>query len=158
MSDAADFLDAALQYEVSPYSYPDSDDGLARYGTSIGAVRGSVRDALKKFPGMSHDEVLTLSSELWAVPVFERRQAAIVLLQSRVRELKANDLTRVEGFLRTASSDALVEQLVADVLVPMMAAMDVADASRAMQVIDRWASEPTAALRTAALAVTDARS
>ena len=127
MSDAADFIDAALRYEVSPYVYPtDEPDGLVRYGTSIGAIRGTIRDAHKKYPGMTHDEITALSSELWSVPVFERRQAAIILLQSHVDILVANDLTRLEGFVRSASSGALVDRLVADVLTPMVAAMDAA--------------------------------
>jgi DNA alkylation repair enzyme len=151
MSEAGDFIDAALQYEVSPYSYPDSDgDGLRRYGTSVGAIRGTVRDALKRYPAMSHDRVMVLSSELWTLPVYERRSAAIVLMQARVDLLVAHDLTRIEGFIRSAGSISLVDQLVADVLVPMLAGLDTASRARALVVIRRWSSEPDAALGAAA--------
>jgi hypothetical protein len=62
MSDVGGFIDAALQYEVSPYSYPsDETDGLLRYGTSVGAIRGTIRDVLKRYPGMSHDDIRALS-------------------------------------------------------------------------------------------------
>jgi DNA alkylation repair enzyme len=139
VTEPADFIDAALQYEVSPYVWPDETDGLQRYGTSVGAVRGTVRDALKRYPGMSHDEIMSLSSELWSVPVAERRQAAIVLLQTHVDLLVANDLTRIEGFVRS-SSTALVDQLVTDVIEPMLAKMDAAARAKVDVVLRRWVS------------------
>jgi DNA alkylation repair enzyme len=151
MSDAGDFIDAALQYEVSPYSYPQEGvDGLLRYGTSIGAIRGTIRNALKRYPALSHDEVTALSSELWAVPVLERRQAAIILLQSHVGVLVANDLTRIEGFVRSAASAALVEQLAVDILVPMLDGMDDATLARVRVVLTRWTTDPDSAIRSAA--------
>ena len=152
MSDVADFIDAALQYEVSPYSYPaDGLDGLLHYGTSVGAVRGTIRDALKRYPGMSHDQVTALSSELWAPAVFERRLAAIILLQVHLDSLGANDLTRIEGFIRSARSDALVDELVADVLGPMLARMDRAIFVRVRVVLGRWASDPDPVLKSVGL-------
>jgi hypothetical protein len=147
MSDAADFVDAALQYEVSPYVYPaDEPDGLVRYGTSVGAIRGTIRDALNRYPGMTHDEITALSSELWEPPVFERRQAAIILLQSHVDLLVSNDLTRIEGFLRSAGSAVLVDQLTADVISPMFAQMDAATLARVRPVLTRWVADPDVTL------------
>ena len=147
MSEAAEFIEAALQYEVSPYSYPsDEPDGLLRYGTSVGAIRGTIRDALKRYPGMSHDEITALSSELWSAAVFERRQAAIILLQAHVDILVANDLTRIEGFIRSAGSSVLVDQLVADVVRPMLAQMDPGTLARVQTVLARWATDPSATL------------
>jgi DNA alkylation repair enzyme len=152
MSEAADFIDAALQYEVSPYTYPaDGSDGLLHYGTSVGAIRGTIRDALKRYAGMSHDEVTALSSELWAPAVFERRQAAIILLQANADSLVANDLTRIEGFIRSAGSDALVDELVADVLGPMLAKIDVDAAPAVQAILRRWASDRDAGIRSAGL-------
>jgi hypothetical protein len=147
MSEAADFIDAALQYEVSPYSYASGEqDGLVRYGTSVGAIRGTVRDAGKRYPAMSHDEILALSSELWQPAVFERRQAAVILLQSHVDLLVANDLTRIEGFIRSAASGSLVDQLVADVVAPLLAAMDGQTLARVRTVVQRWAVDSDAVL------------
>jgi hypothetical protein len=151
MSDAGDFIDAALRYEVSPNVYPSGEpDGLARYGTSIGAIRGTVRDALNRYPSMSHVEITALSSELWSAAVFERRQAAIILLQSHADSLVANDLTRIEGFIRSAGSPALVDQLASDVIAPMFARMDAATAARVRPVLTRWAEDPDVALRNVA--------
>jgi hypothetical protein len=152
MSDVGDFIDAALQYEVSPYVYPTHEqDGLTRYGTSVGAIRGTIRDALRRYPGLSHDDVTALSSELWVEPVFERRLAAIILLQTQVDSLVANDLTRVEGFLRSAGSTALAEQLTVDVLQPMFDRMDAAALARVRPVLARWVADPDVALSAAGL-------
>jgi hypothetical protein len=159
MTEAADFIDAALHYEVSPYSYPtDEPDGLARYGTSIGAIRGTVRDALRRYSGMSHDEITALGSELWAAAVFERRQAAIILLQSHVDALVANDLTRIEGFLRTAASPALVEQLTVDVLLPMFDRMDAATLARVRPVMARWTIDSDATISATGIRVSQLHS
>ena len=151
MTDAADFIDAALQYEVSPYVWPDEADGLTRYGTSIGAIRGTVRDAQRRYPGMSHDEITALSSVLWAAPVFERRVAAIILLQTHLELLVTNDLTRMEGFIRSAGSQLLVDQLLADVLVPAVEGMDAASRAKALVVLQRWSREKDVALKSAGI-------
>jgi hypothetical protein len=157
MNDVADFIDAALKYEVSPYSYPSGGpDGLLRYGTSIGAIRGTIRDALKKFPGMSHDEITALSSELWAPPIFERRQAAIILLQANANLLVANDLTRIEGFIRSAGSEVLVNELVSDVVGPMLTRFEVDALAGVRTILRRWTSDPDASIRSAAALVRDA--
>ena len=154
MSEPFDFIDAALQYEVSPHRYPDgASDGLLRYGTSVGAIRGTVRDLARRYPGMAHDQVTALSSELWAEPVFERRLAAVVLLQGNVSLLVVTDLTRIEGFIRSAGTPELTGPLVSDVLMPLVAGLHQAARSRALTVIRRWAHEPDAALRSAALAL-----
>ncbi len=95
----------------------------------MGAVRGTVRDALRKFRDLDHDAVLLLASALWGrpapgvLPVFERRLAAVVLLQTRVRTLLHSDLTRLEGFLRSAATGELADPLLADVVAPMLAGL-----------------------------------
>jgi hypothetical protein len=151
MSDVGDFIDTALQYEVSPYTYPtDEPDGLVRYGTSVGAIRGTIRDALRRYPALSHDEITALSSELWSAAVFERRQAAVILLQSHLDVLVANDLTRIEGFIRSAASPMLVDQLAQDVLAPVIAGMDGATLARVLVVVQRWAADPDLTLRSVA--------
>jgi len=143
VSDAGGFIDSALQYEGDWYRADAERERLNStlqfYGASIGAVRGTVRDTSRKFPGMSHDDITSLSSELWRNPVYERRLAAIVLLQSHVRLLMASDLTRIEGFLRTATLPELVDPLSRDVIIPLVSSLDPASRARAQAVIDRWA-------------------
>jgi DNA alkylation repair enzyme len=160
VSDAGEFIDLSLQREgswrraeelQSRLEKEPGGQGLRFYGASVGAVRGTVRDARRRHPGLSHDEITALSSELWTVPVFERRLAAVVLLQSNVNLLTNSDLTRMEGFIREARLRDLVDPLAVDVVGPLMDGLDVLARVRADSVLDRWAGEPDAWLRRAAL-------
>jgi hypothetical protein len=154
VTDAADFIDAALQYEASWYRAQEDQarfgGDLRFYGSSVGAVRGTIRDAARRYPGMLHDEITALSSELWEVPVYERRLAAIVLLQSNVGLLIVSDLTRIEGFLRSAGLRALVDPLAGDVIHPLLAGLGARDRGRATTVLARWRLDGDAGLLRAA--------
>ena len=180
MSEAGEFIDLCLQREASwrraeqlqaRLETAPAGSGLRFYGTSVGAVRGTVRDAGRRYPGLSRDEVAALSSELWgsvlegselersdlegselrAAPVFERRLAAVVLLQNNVKLLTNSDLTRLEGFIRQARVPDLVDPLAVDVVGPLVDGLDVLARVRADSVLDRWVREPDAWLRRAAL-------
>ncbi|MGR0319842.1 DNA alkylation repair protein [Agromyces sp. ZXT2-3] len=153
-SPAAEFIDRTLRAEASEWR-ADADaerigGGLRFYGASVGAVRGTVRDADRRHPGMTHDDVTALASELWSAPVYERRLAAIVLLQRHVGMLRGNDLTRVEQFLRDARVPQLVDPLVGDVIRPMLDRLAGAEAVRARRVVERWVSEDDPTLRAVA--------
>ncbi|WP_120337269.1 DNA alkylation repair protein [Cryobacterium soli] len=154
MSAAGEFVDATLQRESSweraEAARARLGGTLAFYGASVGAVRGTVRDTARRYPGLDHDDITALSSELWALPVFESRLAAVVLLQSHVRMLRASDLTRIEGFLREARLPALVDPLAVDVVSPLVAGLTGAARGRAQVVLDRWAADPSDSLRRAA--------
>lgn len=153
-SPAAEFIDSRLRAEASEWrTWADGDasvGGLRVYGASVGAIRGTVRDALRRHRSLQHDEVTALASELWAAPVFERRRAAIVLLQGQVASLTGNDLTRIEGFLRGARIPELIEPLVLDVVRPLLARLSGAEADRARRIVTRWASADAEGLRAAA--------
>ncbi|MEN8582114.1 DNA alkylation repair protein [Burkholderia sp. RS01] len=155
MSAAGEFIDDSLQREASWYRADEMrlrlGVDLQFYGASVGAVRGTVRDALRRHSGLTHDDVTALSAELWSVPVYERRLAAVVLLQSKVEMLSNSDLTRIEGFVREAGVPALVDPLAVDVVGPLMERLDAQARARADAVLDRWAGEPDAWLRRAAL-------
>ena len=160
MSDAGEFIDLSLQREgswrraeelASRLEQEPGGRGLRFYGASVGAVRGTVRDAGRRYPGLSRDEITALSSELWMVPVFERRLAAVVLLQTNVKLLTNSDLTRLEGFIREARLRDLVDPLAVDVVGPLVEGLDVLARVRADSVLDRWVREPDAWLRRAAL-------
>jgi hypothetical protein len=153
VSDAGDFIDAALQRESS-WERTEAweaqlGNGMSYYGASVGAVRGTIRDAGRRYPKLPHDEITALSSELWAVPVFERRLAAVVLLQSNLRLLDNSDLTRLEGFVRSARLRALVDPLAMDVIGPMIERLDAPLRVRADAVLDRWAEDDDEWLRRA---------
>jgi hypothetical protein len=156
MSQAGEFIDAALQREalesraIEDFYRLGSPSELRFYGASVGAIRGTLRDLGRGHRPFSHDEVTALSSELWAVPVFERRLAAIVLLQSHAGLLIVSDLTRLEHFLRLAEVVELAEPLVREVLGPLVESLDAASRSRAVIVIDRWSADENPWLRYAA--------
>jgi DNA alkylation repair enzyme len=155
MSDVADFVDAALQREGSWHRAEAEKARLGSdlefYGASVGAVRGTVRDAGRRYPNLTHDDITKLSSELWAVPVFERRLAAVVLLQSSVPVLFNSDLTRIEGFVREARLPALVDPLALDVIGPLLEALGEKSRMRAEKALDRWAIDDDVWVRRAAL-------
>ena len=142
---AAAFIDRTLRAEGSD-ERASADaarigGGLRFYGASVGAVRGAVRDARRRHPELSHDEVTALASELWAEPVYERRLAAVVLLQGQVPTLLVSDFTRLEQLLRSAGARELVDPLVADVVRPLLERLEGADAVRARRIVHRWGSE-----------------
>ncbi len=158
--DAADFIDNTLQNEGAWYRADEVESRLGgalhSYGASVGAVRGTVRDAGRKFKEMGHDDVTALASLLWGQPgpgrkpVYERRLAAVVLLQSRVAMLRHTDLTRLEGFIRSAHTGELMEPLVSDVVVPLLKVLAGPDRQRADVVIARWSQDPDGWIRRAA--------
>jgi len=153
MSDAGDFVDAALQLEAT-WQRALADEArigsdLQFYGASVGAVRGTVRDVGRRYPGLGHDEITALSSEIWRPPVFERRLAAIVLLQTHVRLLGNSDLTRLESFLREARTPELADPLIADVLVPLIERLDAPARGRANVALARWSVDGNPWLRQA---------
>jgi hypothetical protein len=153
-SAAAAFVDRTLRAEASEWrTWADCDasvGGLRVYGTSVGAVRGTVRDALLRHRDLRHDDITALASELWAAPVFERRLAAIVLLQTQVDALTGKDLTRIEGFLRDARAPGLIEPLALDVVRPLLAGLSGTEFDRARRIVARWAAADAEGLRAAA--------
>ncbi|AZZ57347.1 DNA alkylation repair protein [Rathayibacter iranicus] len=145
MSAPGEFIRSALDYEGDVWRAQEVRErlgaGLDSTGASVGAVRGTVRDALRTFRGLSHDDVTALSTELWNPPVFEPRLAAVVLLQSRAALLRGLDLTRLEGFARDSRVDELSDPLARDVIAPLLAGLAGAAQTRADAALDRWATE-----------------
>ncbi|WP_022891600.1 DNA alkylation repair protein [Agromyces subbeticus] len=154
MTTPAEFIDRTLKAEGSEVRARAEADrignGLKFYGASVGAVRGTVRDADRRYPGMSHDEFTALAAELWAEPVFERRLAAIVLLQRSLPMLRGSDLTRIEQFAREAHVPELIDPLAIDVVRPLLERLQEPDATRARRIIARWSESNEPNLRRAA--------
>lgn len=154
MSEAGEFVDYTLQMESTWERAEEASarlgEALKVYGAPVGAVRGTIRDALKRYKNLGHDEITALSSELWEQPVFERRLAAVVLLQSKVGVLINTDLTRIEGFIRQSGTRELVNPLATDVVGPLLARLEGRARERAERVLERWAEDPDPELRRAA--------
>ncbi|MBC7517810.1 MAG: DNA alkylation repair protein [Microbacteriaceae bacterium] len=155
MSDALDFVDAALQRESGRQRAADSrarlGEDLDYYGCSVGAIRGALRDVAGRYPAVTgHDPVVELASELWSSPVYERRLAAVILLQTQVALLDNTDLTRLEGFLRDGGVTELVDTLAVEILAPMISGLWETGRGRAEAALTRWASSDNPWLRRAA--------
>ncbi|WP_347107626.1 DNA alkylation repair protein [Paenarthrobacter sp. S56] len=157
MSEAGEFVDYTLQRESSwekAYGIQErAGEGLKVYGASVGAVRGTIRDALNRYKNLDHDDITALSTELWAEPVFERRLAAIVLLQTKVDMLVHTDLTRLEGFIRQSDTEALAVPLANDVVRPLLERLEGQARDKAGKVLQRWREDPDPRLQRAAALV-----
>ncbi|WP_435092630.1 DNA alkylation repair protein [Clavibacter michiganensis] len=155
MTEDAEFVAAALEREGAWYRAEAERERLRSdlefVGASVGAVRGTVRDLGRRRPGMTRDEAAALASELWRSRVYERRLAAVVLLQEHVGLLDNGDLTRIEGFVRDSRLRVLVDPLALDVIGPLVERLSGAARARADQALDRWAGEQDVWLRRAAL-------
>ena len=125
-------------------AYLKSD--LRHYGTRVPAVRATVKGALRRRPPLDHDEVVALAKTLWAVPVHERRLAAIEVLSASTGVLDAQDAGLFERLLRESRTWALVDPLCTSV-VGVVAEGDLDFGP----VLDRWAVDDDFWVRRAAL-------
>ena len=117
MGDLADEIEARLREIGSPQRaegekrYLKSD--LEFIGATLGQIRAVVRDASDP---LAHDELVAAARELWARPIFERRLAAVMLLERNASELGPADVAMIEGLVRESRTWALVDAIADDVL------------------------------------------
>lgn len=153
-SEACDAIDEALQYESSWQRAEEHrarfGEGIDYYGASVGAIRATLRDTLRRYRSLAHDDITALSSLLWSAPVYERRLAAVILLQGNLSVLVVSDLTRLEGFLRSSMVPHIADVLAQDVIRPLLQSLDARDRPRADAVVARWVHGDEPVLRRAA--------
>lgn len=118
---------------------------LEHYGTSMPAIRGAVRSVVGR-AALGHDDVVALVEELWALPVHERRQAAVEVLEFYQARLVAGDMPLLERLLRESRTWALVDGLAASVVGPL-----VEREPEAAAVLDRWARDEDFWIRRSAM-------
>jgi 3-methyladenine DNA glycosylase AlkD len=112
------------------------------------------RVAVKRFLG-THPELsdrrrlLGLVEALWAVPIFERRRAAVELLSLRVDVLTVEDLALVERLVRQSYTWALVDGLAADIAGRVVARHE--SDPEVTAILDRWAADQDFWVRRSAL-------
>lgn len=149
MTALADRIDSALRARSVPERAAGEKaylkSALTHYGTSVPAMRAAVREALAG-ARLDHDALAAVVDALWAVPVHERRMAAVELLQTHGAALGVADADLLERLLRESRTWALVDGLAASVVGPLAEA-DPAWEER----LDRWASDPDFWLRRSAL-------
>jgi len=117
---------------------------LEHYGTDVPTLRRLARPAAK---GLDHDQLMALVSEMWSLPVHERRFVAAVLLGERSELLSASDLPAIEQMLREARTWALI-----DTLAPRPVG-DISEhyPAESEKTLDSWATDNDFWLRRSAL-------
>ena len=119
---------------------------LRHYGTSVPSVRAIAKAMARRYPGMTHDQLIALVEALWAVPVHERRVACVELLVLRLDQLGPADVVLLERLLRESRTWALVDGLAASVMGGLVDRYP-----ELTTVLDRWAVDDDFWLRRSAL-------
>jgi 3-methyladenine DNA glycosylase AlkD len=96
---------------------------------------------------MEHETLIATVAELWEAPVFERRMAAVVLLERTVDKLGVDDLPLIQRLVRESRTWALVDGLAGDVL----GYLAVRDPEGVSAVMDEWARDGDFWVRRASL-------
>ena len=129
---------------ASEKAYLKSD--LEFTGVPVPAMRAMVAAWCKARPWLDHDELTGLVRELWASPVYECRQSAVILLERTARLLGRPDMALLEDLLRTSRTWALVDGLAANV------AGGLVDRDPGLaDLLDRWARDEDFWLRRSAM-------
>lgn len=139
-TDLAQRIDAELRGHFVPgraeqeRAYLKSE--LEHYGVPVPAVRSVVKRALRG-AGLDRGHATALAVELWAVPVHERRAAAVEVLVASVGLLGSEDVPLLERLIRESRTWALVDLLAGSVLGPL-----VERDPGFVATLDRWAADP----------------
>ena len=140
MREIADRLEASLRAVGTPKraegekAYLQSD--LDFTGATVTDTRAEVKRVDAEL-ALDHDGLIALVEALWSKPVFERRLAAVILLQRHPRLVTISDLPLLERLVRESRTWALVDYLAVDVLGRMV----IADAEGLTPAMDRWATD-----------------
>jgi 3-methyladenine DNA glycosylase AlkD len=100
----------------------------------------------KRRPPLERDDLLALVEALWAGTVYERRRVAVELLELCGDRLQPADTGLLERLLRESQTWALVDELAAAVVGPLVERDPELGA-----VLDRWAGDPDFWIRRSAL-------
>jgi 3-methyladenine DNA glycosylase AlkD len=145
---------AAIEQALRRLGTPERAAGEKAYlktelecaGVTLPDLRAEIRSCCQGRPALTHDELVATVRALWARPLFDCRQAAVLLLQRDTGLLGPADAGLLEELLRNSGTWALVDALAADVAgdiaarYPQMAAT-----------LDRWAADEDFWLRRSAL-------
>ena len=99
---------------VSEQSYLKSK--LEFSGTTVPQTRAIVIAWRRANRGLTGPRLTQIAAALWDRPLFECKQAAVILLTDRRKLLGESDAAFVEHLLRTSGTWALVDGLAADVM------------------------------------------
>lgn len=119
---------------------------LVHLGVSVPAVRRVATEIWHEGPPLGREALLALVEELWAGGIHEYRACAVELLELGVGLLASEDIPLLERLLREARTWALVDNLAASVMGPLVEAHP-----ELAKALDRWAADPDFWVRRAAL-------
>ena len=128
---------------VSEKAYLKSD--LAFLGVTVWQTRDVVK-AVCREESLDHDRLVALVETLWATSIFDRRQAAVMLLELNPKLLTRTDVPLIERLLRESLTWALVDGLAGDVV----GGLNKADPN-VEPILDRWAADPDFWIRRSSL-------
>ena len=146
MFDAAQIADR-IETELTLMRSRDRAASQKRYlksdldflGATLGDIRRVTRLATRgtaaKSSPLDRGNALDLVAELWSKPLFERRMAAVLVLEWNAAHLRAADMTVIERLVRESYTWALVDVLAANVVG------ELALRYRIRRVLDRWARD-----------------
>jgi 3-methyladenine DNA glycosylase AlkD len=145
---------AALEQALREHGTPERaaseqaylKSSLTFLGTSVSDTRAVVRRFVQEHPALTAEDVRRLAVDLWDVPIFERRSAAVMLLIADAARSRPLDIGLVERLLRESGTWALVDSLSCDVSGDLVVRFPELGAT-----LDRWAVDEDFWLRRAAL-------
>jgi 3-methyladenine DNA glycosylase AlkD len=146
---AADGLEAAIRAMGTPARAESEKKYLKSELTFLGATVWQTRDAVKAYikeTTLDHASLEALVTTLWGTPIFERKMAAVMLLDLHPTLLDAADLPLLEQLLRESLTWALVDALAGDAV----GRIRLADPS-VEPTLDRWATDPDFWIRRSSL-------
>ena len=146
----ANDIDAALAAAGTPERAEQEraylKSSLTHYGTTVPGIRKVVKAVVAQHRDLTHDELVALVAALWEVPVYERRAGAVELLEQLGDRLGSADAPMLERLLRESRTWALVDNLSASVVGPLVERSPEWGA-----VLDRWAVDDDFWIRRSAL-------
>jgi 3-methyladenine DNA glycosylase AlkD len=115
-------------------AYLKSD--LEFLGVGLPAMRQIVRAVKRLHGGLDRERLVALVSILWKTPVFERRMAAVLLLEAFEPLLQPADIALLERLIRQSKTWAFVDELAIVITGPL-----VERSPELLRVLDRWAQD-----------------
>lgn len=134
-------------------AYLKSD--LVFLGASVPSTRRTVKGRAAEFAEASHDELRALVAVLWdepqEAPIYERRLAAVEILDLCSARLHHDDFELIERFLRSAQTWALVDGIAVNVVGAMARRVSAAGDLVVGATLDRWIGDGDFWVRRSAL-------
>ena len=118
---------------------------LTHLGVRLPVLRATTQRLVRE-ERLALAEQLALVAQLWNQPLFDLRQAAVVVLEHSKHELDVSDLVLIERLIRQAHTWALVDPLATNVTGTILQQYPDARA-----VLDRWITDTEFWIRRAAL-------